>query len=101
MVANLRNVTRDFARGQTTLETLRRAARTEPVDRRLADRLLALITDWENGPWTASTRARNELRARARLLLPPDPPDPPPAARSKDATTSMYEAGFRGQRRQS
>lgn len=63
----------------------------------MADAVLHLITAWEDTTWTASARSRNELRARAKQLLPPDPPE---STTRRDATESMYAAGLRGQRRQ-
>ncbi len=95
MPPDLRNVTREFARGETPLEALRQAARAERSDRRLADEILKLITEWEDSAWD-SALSRNELRARAKQLVPPPPPEP---TSRQDATASMYEAGLRGQRR--
>jgi hypothetical protein len=99
MPTNLRDVARDFALGQVALETLRRAAHAEAVDRRLADELLKAIADWENSPSPQGAYARNELRARAKQLVPSGPPAEPEASRNTDPTASMYEAGLRGQRR--
>lgn len=96
MQPGLRDITRDFARGEAPLEALRAAARAEPVDRRLADEILALISEWERSAWVASAWSRNELRARAKQLVPPAPPAEPSR---QDAAASMYEAGLRGQRR--
>jgi hypothetical protein len=98
MPPNLRDVTREFARGQAPLETLRRAAREEPIDRQLADGILKLIADWERTRSPASAWSRNDLRARAKELVPPDPPA---SSSRRNPTESMYEAGLRGQRRQS
>ena len=99
MPENLRNVTREFAHGEATLGTWRAAARTERGDRRLADEILRLITEWENTTWPDIARARNELRSRAERLVPAAPPEPPESKRSKDPTTAMYEAGIRGHHR--
>ncbi|MGH2919343.1 MAG: hypothetical protein ACRDLS_12220 [Solirubrobacteraceae bacterium] len=96
MPSNLADVTRDFGRGEAPLEALRRAAHAERSDGRLADEILRLIAEWESGAWTASSWSRNELRARAKQLVPAAEPAPP--AR-QDPTTAMYEAGLRGQRR--
>lgn len=96
---NLRDVTREFGRGETALETLRAAARAEGVDRRLADDILRLIGEWEKGPSTGSAWSRNELRARAKQLIPPDAPAATEPPRRKDPTETMYAAGVRGQRR--
>ena len=86
-----------FARGEATLEDLREAARKEPVDRLVADRLLKLISDWERhavaktAPWY-----REELRDRAGEIVPPLDPEP---EKPKDYAATMYETGLRGQRR--
>jgi len=101
MAPKLRDVTRDFALGVATLGTWRAAARAESADRRLADEILKLITEWENTTWPDMTRARAELRARAERLAPPAAPDEPAPRTKQDATAAMYEAGLRGQRRQS
>ncbi|MGH2919995.1 MAG: hypothetical protein ACRDLS_15545, partial [Solirubrobacteraceae bacterium] len=93
---DLRDVTREFARGEAPLEALRGAARAERGDRRLADEILKLITEWESSAWSASAWSRNELRARAKSLVPPAPPA---STSRQDPATSMYEAGLRGQRR--
>lgn len=95
---SLKNVTREFVLGVATLGTWREAARAEPVDRRLADEILRVISDWENTSWPDIARARNELRERAERLVPPAPPDEP-ERRKQDPATAMYEAGLRGQRR--
>jgi hypothetical protein len=88
MPPNLRDVTRAFARGEATLATLRGAARAERMDRHLADAILKLIADWETGARTDSARSRNELRDRAKRLVP----SAPAVASRPDATTAMYEA---------
>jgi len=90
----LSDVTRDFARGDTSLEALRAAARAERMHRHLADEILRLITEWENSG-DNSTSSRNELRARAKRLVPPDPPP------RKEPAESFYEPGLRGQKRRS
>ena len=92
-MARLREVTREFARGEAPLETLRRAALREPIDRPLADGLLQLIAEWENGAWPNSRWARSELRDRAERLVPAAPE---PRKRTEDATATMYGAGLRG-----
>jgi hypothetical protein len=99
MPADLRDVTREFGRGQTTLENLREAARAEPRDRQLAGALLQLIAEWESTAVTVSVRSRSELRARIRQLVPPDPPASPEASARRDPAESIYAAGLRGQRR--
>jgi hypothetical protein len=99
MPTRLRDVAHDFALGQVALETLRRAAHDEVVDRRLADEILKAIADWERSPSPQGAYARNELRARAKQLVPSAPAAEPEAKRDKDPTASMYEAGLRGQRR--
>ncbi len=92
MKHKLRDVTHEFARGEASLETLRAAARREPVDRRLADDLLKLIATWEKSPWPNSAWSRNELRDQAKLLVPPIPEAPKV---KEDATRSMYGPGLR------
>jgi hypothetical protein len=99
MAANLRDVTRDFARGQVALETWRAAARAERADRQLADAVLMLINEWESKAMAQSVRARNELRARAKQLLPPEPVTPPASTYRRDPSESIYAAGLRGQKR--
>ena len=99
MARKLRDVTRDFARGEVPLETLRSAARAERLDRYLADRLLQLISEWENSDWANSAWSRDELRDRADRLVPAAAPPTP--ASGKDNAASMYAAGLRGQRRPS
>ena len=100
MPSSLRTVTRDFAFGRLPLETLRAAAIAEPVDRRLAGELLEAIADWERSPSPQGALARNELRARAKQLIPAEPPpEPEERKRNKDPAAAMYEAGLRGQRR--
>lgn len=96
MPPNLRDVTREFGRGEATLETLRQAARAERLDRPVADQILRLITDWENSPGSETDRAKNELRARVKQLVPPEPP---PSASRREPGESIYAAGLRGQRR--
>jgi hypothetical protein len=105
MAPKLRDVTREFARGDATLQTLREAARAERANRGLADRILQMIAEWERSATTNSARAKSELRARAELLVPTDPDDEPDAPADRgdwrggmDATTFMYESGLRGQR---
>lgn len=102
MPADLRDVTRDFGRGDATLETLRAAAHAERIDRRLADAILRLIADWERKPGRETALTRNLLRARVEDLVPPAPPPPPPpsaAEHRRPPGESIYEAGLRGQRR--
>jgi hypothetical protein len=96
MPSNLRDVTRDFARHEAALETLRAAAHEERFDRRLADEILKLITEWENSPSSASAWSRNALRERAKQLVPPAPEV---STRRQDPAAAMYSAGLRGQRR--
>ena len=98
MARKLRDVTRDFARGEVALETLRGAARKERLDLRLADELLRLISDWERNAPVTSAWSRNELRERAEQLLPTVAPPRTPSG--QDNAASMYAAGLRGQRRQ-
>lgn len=105
MAPKLRDVAREFARGDATLETLRAAASTERANRGLADRILQMIAEFERSGATNSARARSELRARAEQLVPTDPDDEPDAPADRgdwrgglDATTFMYESGLRGQR---
>ncbi len=99
MPSNLRDVASDFGRGLATLETLRGAARAERNDRQLAEEILKLIADWENSAWKDSVRSRDDLRARAKQLVPPAPPAPPAATSRRRPAESIYEAGLRGQRR--
>jgi len=99
MAADLKDVTRDFGRGQTTLENLREAARAESRDRQLAGALLQLIAEWESTAVTVSVRSRSELRARIRQLVPPEPPASPASSGRPDPAESIYAAGLRGQRR--
>jgi len=101
MAPRLKEVTREFALGVTTLGTWREAARAESADRRLADEVLRLISDWENTAWPDMTRARNELRAGAERLAPAPLGSSVEEEKKakKDPTATMYEAGLRGQRR--
>ncbi len=105
MPATLQDVTRDFALGQATLETLREAARDERRDRGLAGQLLALIAEWDTSVLTDSARARlrNSLRERAKALVPaappPEPEKPTWTSRQAPEKSSLYEAGLRPQRR--
>ncbi|HEV2060949.1 MAG TPA: hypothetical protein VGR11_16485 [Solirubrobacteraceae bacterium] len=99
MPPNLRDVTRDFGRGEATLESLRAAARAEHRDRQLANEILTLIGEWENSPQKDSVRSRDDLRARAKKLVPPAPPDPPASTSRRPPGESIYDAGLRGQRR--
>jgi len=96
MPSSLRELTREFARGEAPLETLRGAARAERTDRHLADRILALISEWERGGRTDSHWSRNELRDRAKKLVP-DIPVKTVASR-RDPTEIMYNAGIKGRR---
>ena len=97
MAEKLTDVTRAFGRGETSLESLRAAARKERVHRQLADALLALITEWETTATDNSVSSREKLRDRAKALVPPDPPPPKPSP--QDATAAMYGPGLRGQQR--
>lgn len=99
MPPDLRDVTRDFGRGQTTLESWRGAARAERDDRQLAAEVLKLIADWENSAWRDSVRSREDLRARAKQLVPAAPAAPPASASRRGPKSSIYDAGLRGQRR--
>ena len=99
MASNLRALTREFSLGAVTFGTWREAARMEAVDRRLADDILRLISEWENTEWPDIARAREALRARVDQLVPPAALDAPEPKRKVDPTTAMYEAGLRGQRR--
>lgn len=96
MPSRLREVTQEFARGDTTLEALRQAAREEIRDRVIADQVLRLISDWESNTADKSAWARNELRERAGQLVPAPLPPPP---EKKDYTKTMYDTGLRGQKR--
>ncbi len=98
MAQTLKEITRAFARGEATLEDLREAARKEPVDRLVADRLLKLIGDWErHGVAKTSPWYREELRDHAGQIVPPLEPQ---SDKPKDYAANMYETGLRGQRRQ-
>lgn len=99
MPSNLRGVTRDFVCGVATLGAWRTAARTESVDRQLADAILQSISEWENTAWPDIARARIDLRERAEQLVPAAPAGAPASSRNADPTAAMYEAGLRGQRR--
>ena len=101
MSTNLRDLTRAFGRGEATLESLRGAARAERDDRQLADEVLTLITHWENSPVKDTARARDDLRVRAKKLVPPDPPAATVSKSRREPAKSIYEAGLRGQRRRS
>ena len=96
MQPTLREVTLEFSRGEASLGTLRGAAHAERIHRPLADEILKLIADWENSPWGDNARSRNELRARAKQLVPAAPAA---AKKPVDAAAAMYGAGLRGQRR--
>ncbi len=96
MPSRLREVTQEFARGDSTLEALRLAAREEIRDRVIADQVLLLISDWENSTAEKSAWSRNELRESAGKLVPAPLPPPP---EKKDYTKNMYDTGLRGQRR--
>ncbi len=96
MAPKLKDVTGEFARGEAPLEALRAAARAERVHRQLADELLKLIAEWESSTWHNSTSSKNELRARAKELIPPDPPL---ETIRRNTGYSFYEAGLRGQKR--
>lgn len=100
MPPSLRDVTRDFALGEATLEALRAAARAERGNRPLADEILRLIGVCERSGRTDSARVRamHDLRDRARALAPPGPDKPASDAR-RPPGESIYEAGLRGQRR--
>lgn len=93
MAGRLREVTREFARGEVPLAALRDAARAERIDLTLADALIKLIREWEHSPHVNQVWARNELRDRAEALLPSIPA---PSSKPKDYTSAMYEAGLRG-----
>src|SRR5687767_13313607 len=99
MPPNLRDVARDFGRGEATLESLRGAARAERGDRQLADGILRLIAGWENSPQRHSVRSREDLRAEVKQLVPPEPPAPSASTSRRPPGESIYEAGLRGQRR--
>ncbi len=99
MAQNLTHVTRAFGRGEATLETLRAAARAERGDRRLAETILQLITDWENSGWTDSEVSRTQLRIRVKQLVPAAPTTPPASTYRRDPSESLYAAGLRGQKR--
>lgn len=101
MPSNLRDVTSEFYRGEATLEVLRAAALAERIDRQLADGILRLISEWEQNPEKNSTRVRNELRARAKELVPPAPAVSPASTYRRDPSESIYAAGIRGQQRRS
>jgi hypothetical protein len=95
-MAKLREVTRAFAHGEAPLEVLRQTARREILDRRLADGILALITEWENSSWKDAAWARNALRARVEDLVPTVPPPATSGNTGASATAAMYDAGLRG-----
>ena len=86
---DLSDITRKFACGEVSLLDWRDAAHRERFDRQLSEKVLSLIAQFENSMWT-----RNDLRSRARELVPAERP----AARRRPAE-SIYEAGLRGQRR--
>ena len=96
MGGHLRDATRAFYRGEITLDMLRAAAHAERMDRQLADGILRLISEFERNPWAATDRVRNELRDRAKAMIPPDPP---PSSGRREPGESLYAAGLRGQRR--
>lgn len=101
MAPDLRDVTREFARGEATLETLRAAARSERSDRQLAEAVLQLIARCESAARTdsARARARDDLRDRAKQLVPAAPAAPAGSTNRRPPGESIYEAGLRGQRR--
>ena len=96
----LREVTLDFARGEAPLESLREAARVEKFDIHLADALLQAIADWEASAWPNSHWARNELRDRAKKLVPPAPDPSKRKKTGKEHAANMYATGLRGYWRQ-
>lgn len=99
-MADLKDVTRAFGRGEATLESLRAAARGELYDRQLAGEIIRLISDWENSAWKDSARSRGDLRANIKALVPPAPTVASPGLTSRrKPRESIYEAGLRGQRR--
>ena len=101
MPPSLRDVTRDFALGEATLETLRAAARAERSNRPLADEILRLIGECERSGRTDSARVRamHDLRDRAKALAPPGPAARAASDARRPPGESIYEAGLRGQRR--
>ncbi len=82
----LKEVARDFALGQLTLEDLREAALAERIHRETAQEILKLIGEWANSP-----RSRNELRMRVKELVPPPP--------RRNEGETFYDAGLRPYRR--
>ncbi len=84
----LKEVARDFALGQLTLEDLREAALAERIHRDTAQDVLHLISDWETRGYS-----RNELRSRVRQLVPPPP------KKSRTSGDALYQPGLDAQRR--
>jgi hypothetical protein len=101
MAMKLRDVTREFSLGDVSLEMLRTAAHAEIAERDLADKLLKLIGEWERSAWPNSAWSRNELRDRAKQLVPPAPEPTRRRLTGAEAAASMYETGVRGRRRPS
>ena len=101
MAVKLRDVIREFALGDVSLETLRAAAHAEIAERDLADKLLQLIGEWERSAWPNSAWSRNELRDRAKQLVPKAPEAAPKRLTGAEAAASMYATGVRGRRRPS
>ena len=86
---SLRDVAREFAFGEVSLEALRAAARrTEGGDRQLATVILGIIAEWENTKWrTDSVWAKEELRMRIKDAAPPAPPR---SEKPEDPAAAMY-----------
>ncbi len=104
--AVLREIAREFGRGETTLAALRSAASSEPFDRHLAQSLLRAIGEFEASGRTTSPQARIELRERVKELAPARPGEEddeglPPLEREwqarGDPAAAMYQCGIRGQ----
>jgi hypothetical protein len=95
MASTLRTTTRKFVHGELPLEALREAARREFTNRRMADEILKLISEWENGTSPDSAWARSALRDRVEDLLP-SIPEPSKKRDGASAAAAMYEAGLRG-----
>lgn len=96
---NLREITRQFGRGEATLESLRGAALGEHRDRQLAGEILTLINAWERDPYKDSVRCRNDLRAHIKQLVPPAPAAAEASKSRREPGESLYAAGLRGQQR--
>ena len=99
MQYKLRETARAFALGEVPLDTVRQAARDERLDRHVADSLLRVIEDWEQGGRVNSPYARNELRERVGQVVPAVNAAEKKKLSGSEYATNMYETGLRGQRR--